>query len=155
MTGYRLGYVAAPARLVSVVTTLQSQITSCAGALSQAAGVAAPTLVPDKILDENVMRVGQHLDKSRFACRTRKTDHLFSSRRQLQATRDPLKRQGLFTSLRSSRKSRTYSTKTSRIVSPRKSFRWPKIVPPVDIPAASAASRLPHYCTGSPMVHTS
>jgi aspartate/methionine/tyrosine aminotransferase len=54
MTGYRLGYVAAPARLANVVTTLQSQITSCAGAISQAAGVAALTQVPDEILDENV-----------------------------------------------------------------------------------------------------
>ncbi|CAB9508340.1 Bifunctional aspartate aminotransferase and glutamate/aspartate-prephenate aminotransferase [Seminavis robusta] len=54
MTGYRLGYVAAPARLAKAVTTLQSQITSCAGSLSQAAGVAALTQVPDEVLEENV-----------------------------------------------------------------------------------------------------
>ena len=54
MTGYRLGYVAAPARLAKAVTTLQSQITSCASSISQAAGVAALTKVPEAWLDENV-----------------------------------------------------------------------------------------------------
>lgn len=53
MTGYRLGYVAAPARLAKAVTTLQSQITSCASSISQAAGVAALTQVPDSVLEEN------------------------------------------------------------------------------------------------------
>ena len=54
MTGYRLGYVAAPEYMSKAVTTLQSQITSCAGSISQAAGVAALTDVPDSILEENV-----------------------------------------------------------------------------------------------------
>ena len=54
MTGMRLGYVAAPARLAKAVTTIQSQLTSCAGSISQAAGIAALTKVSDKELDDNV-----------------------------------------------------------------------------------------------------
>jgi len=53
MTGLRLGYVAAPAALARAITTLQSQLTSCAGSLSQAAGVAA-LAVPDEELERNV-----------------------------------------------------------------------------------------------------
>jgi bifunctional aspartate aminotransferase and glutamate/aspartate-prephenate aminotransferase len=54
MTGMRLGYIAAPARLAKAVTTIQSQLTSCAGSISQAAGVAALTQVADEELDANV-----------------------------------------------------------------------------------------------------
>lgn len=41
MTGFRLGYLAAPAPYAKACTTLQSQFTSCAGSISQAAGLAA------------------------------------------------------------------------------------------------------------------
>lgn len=54
MTGMRLGYVAAPQKLARAITTIQSQLTSCAGSLSQAAGVAALTLVTDEELEQNV-----------------------------------------------------------------------------------------------------
>jgi len=52
MTGFRLGYLAAPAKLAKAVATLQSQFTSCAGSVSQAAGVAALTQVPEEELQE-------------------------------------------------------------------------------------------------------
>jgi aspartate/glutamate/aspartate-prephenate aminotransferase len=54
MTGMRLGYIAAPQKLAKAITTIQSQLTSCAGSISQAAGVAALTLVSDEELDKNV-----------------------------------------------------------------------------------------------------
>lgn len=54
MTGMRLGYVAAPLKLAKAITTIQSQLTSCAGSISQAAGVAALTEVTDQELEENV-----------------------------------------------------------------------------------------------------
>lgn len=54
MTGMRLGYLAAPQPLAKAVTTIQSQLTSCAGSISQAAGVAALTQVEDAELDANV-----------------------------------------------------------------------------------------------------
>mmetsp|Transcript_113936 Transcript_113936/g.318308 ORF Transcript_113936/g.318308 Transcript_113936/m.318308 type:complete len:451 (-) Transcript_113936:32-1384(-) len=54
MTGLRLGYVAAPQKLAKAVTTIQSQLTSCAGSISQAAGVAALTKVSDEELENNV-----------------------------------------------------------------------------------------------------
>ena len=54
MTGMRLGYVAAPQPLARAITTIQSQLTSCAGSISQAAGVAALTKVTDEELDANV-----------------------------------------------------------------------------------------------------
>jgi aspartate/methionine/tyrosine aminotransferase len=54
MTGLRLGYIAAPEPFAKAVTTLQSQLTSCASSISQAAGVAALTQVPDSVLEENV-----------------------------------------------------------------------------------------------------
>ncbi|KAG5176607.1 aspartate aminotransferase, partial [Tribonema minus] len=41
MTGYRLGYMAAPLPIVKAVTTIQGQITSCASSIGQAAGLAA------------------------------------------------------------------------------------------------------------------
>lgn len=62
MTGYRLGYVAAPAKLAKAVTTLQSQITSCAGSLSQAAGVAALTRVDESWLDDNAQVMQEKRD---------------------------------------------------------------------------------------------
>ena len=54
MTGMRLGYLAAPARLARATTTIQSQLTSCAGSISQAAGVAALRDVPEEELEANV-----------------------------------------------------------------------------------------------------
>jgi len=54
MTGMRLGYMAAPARLTKAVTTIQSQLTSCAGSISQAAGVAALENVPESEMENNV-----------------------------------------------------------------------------------------------------
>jgi aspartate/methionine/tyrosine aminotransferase len=54
MTGMRLGYLAAPSKLAKACTTIQSQLTSCAGSISQAAGVAALTKVDDEELDKNV-----------------------------------------------------------------------------------------------------
>jgi bifunctional aspartate aminotransferase and glutamate/aspartate-prephenate aminotransferase len=54
MTGMRLGYVAAPQALAKAITTIQSQLTSCAGSISQAAGLAALTQVSDEELDKNV-----------------------------------------------------------------------------------------------------
>jgi aspartate/methionine/tyrosine aminotransferase len=48
------GYVAAPQKLAKAVTTIQSQLTSCAGSISQAAGVAALTKVSDEELEQNV-----------------------------------------------------------------------------------------------------
>mmetsp|Transcript_2151 Transcript_2151/g.3012 ORF Transcript_2151/g.3012 Transcript_2151/m.3012 type:complete len:449 (-) Transcript_2151:69-1415(-) len=54
MTGMRLGYVAAPTKLAKAIATIQSQLTSCAGSISQAAGVAALTKVEDEELDANV-----------------------------------------------------------------------------------------------------
>jgi aspartate/methionine/tyrosine aminotransferase len=38
MTGYRLGYLAAPLPIIKACTTLQSQITSCASSIAQHAG---------------------------------------------------------------------------------------------------------------------
>jgi aspartate aminotransferase len=43
MTGWRIGYVAAPAEVISAMTTLQSQSTSNPTSIAQAAGVAALT----------------------------------------------------------------------------------------------------------------
>jgi bifunctional aspartate aminotransferase and glutamate/aspartate-prephenate aminotransferase len=54
MTGLRLGYVAAPQYIAKAITTIQSQLTSCAGSISQAAGIAALTKVTDEELDHNV-----------------------------------------------------------------------------------------------------
>ncbi|KAL7469991.1 hypothetical protein ACHAXS_010230 [Conticribra weissflogii] len=54
MTGFRLGYLAAPARFAKAVATLQGQITSCASSVSQAAGVAALRDVGEEWLLGNV-----------------------------------------------------------------------------------------------------
>lgn len=50
MTGYRLGYAAAPQPVASMIAKIQGQLTSCASSISQAAGVAALAL-PDDSLD--------------------------------------------------------------------------------------------------------
>jgi len=53
MTGYRLGYMAAPKSVIKAVTTIQGQLTSCASSISQAAGVAA-LAVPDEELQASI-----------------------------------------------------------------------------------------------------
>jgi len=54
MTGLRLGYAAAPERIAKAMNTIQSQLTSCAGSLSQAAAVAALQQVSEAELQRNV-----------------------------------------------------------------------------------------------------
>lgn len=54
MTGMRLGYMAAPQPLAKAATTIQSQVTSCAGSISQAAGVAALEDVTEEEMEANV-----------------------------------------------------------------------------------------------------
>lgn len=54
MTGMRLGYMAAPQKLAKAATTIQSQLTSCAGSISQAAGVAALEDVEEEEMEQNV-----------------------------------------------------------------------------------------------------
>jgi aspartate/methionine/tyrosine aminotransferase len=54
MTGMRLGYMAAPQPLAKAATTIQSQLTSCAGSISQAAGVAALRDVKEEEMEKNV-----------------------------------------------------------------------------------------------------
>mmetsp|Transcript_26755 Transcript_26755/g.64182 ORF Transcript_26755/g.64182 Transcript_26755/m.64182 type:complete len:463 (+) Transcript_26755:130-1518(+) len=53
MTGFRLGYLAAPARYAKAASVLQGQITSCASSVSQAAGVAALRDVDESWLTDN------------------------------------------------------------------------------------------------------
>jgi aspartate/methionine/tyrosine aminotransferase len=53
MTGYRLGYLCAPRSIAQACATIQSQITSCASSISQAAGVAALTMVSEEEMQEN------------------------------------------------------------------------------------------------------
>ncbi|EED87452.1 aspartate aminotransferase [Thalassiosira pseudonana CCMP1335] len=53
MTGFRLGYLAAPARFAKATSVLQGQITSCASSVSQAAGVAALREVDESWLENN------------------------------------------------------------------------------------------------------
>jgi aspartate/methionine/tyrosine aminotransferase len=62
MTGMRIGYLAAPARIAKVASKIQSQLTSCAGSISQAAGVAALTRVDDSELDKNVLIMKEKRD---------------------------------------------------------------------------------------------
>lgn len=54
MTGFRLGYSAAPQYLTKACTTIQSQLTSCAGSISQIAGLAALTLVSEDEMNGNI-----------------------------------------------------------------------------------------------------
>ncbi|MGW0579612.1 aspartate transaminase [Streptomyces sp. NPDC002920] len=51
MTGWRLGYGAGPAELITAVNTLQSQISSCPSSISQAAAAAALTGPQDFVAD--------------------------------------------------------------------------------------------------------
>lgn len=53
MTGFRLGYLAAPLPVAKACAKIQGQITSCASALAQAAGIAALRL-PGDALDADV-----------------------------------------------------------------------------------------------------
>ena len=62
MTGMRLGYLAAPARLAKATTVIQSQLTSCAGSISQAAGVAALRDVPETEMEANVQVMREKRD---------------------------------------------------------------------------------------------
>lgn len=54
MTGFRLGYLAAPERFAKATSVLQGQITSCASSVSQAAGVSALKEVDESWLENNV-----------------------------------------------------------------------------------------------------
>jgi len=60
MTGYRLGYLAAPAPIIKAATKVQSQITSCACSISQAAGIAAlqsdPAYIDGKVVELQAKR---------------------------------------------------------------------------------------------------
>ncbi len=62
MTGMRLGYMAAPAPLARAATTIQSQVTSCAGSVSQAAGVAALEKVGEEEMEANVQIMREKRD---------------------------------------------------------------------------------------------
>ena len=62
MTGFRLGYLAAPERYAKAVALLQGQITSCASSVSQAAGVAALTKVDESWLANNVVVMREKRD---------------------------------------------------------------------------------------------
>ena len=62
MTGMRLGYMAAPAPLLKPCITIQSQLTSCAGSLSQAAGVAAIRDVDEEEMEANVVNMREKRD---------------------------------------------------------------------------------------------
>ena len=62
MTGMRLGYMAAPMYIAKAVTTIQSQLTSCAGSVSQAAGLAALTLVSEEEMKHNVQVMREKRD---------------------------------------------------------------------------------------------
>lgn len=62
MTGLRLGYLAAPLPLAKACTTIQSQLTSCAGSISQAAGVAALKDVEESEMEANVQIMREKRD---------------------------------------------------------------------------------------------
>lgn len=62
MTGMRLGYMAAPKPLAKAATTIQSQLTSCAGSISQAAGVAALKNVEESEMEQNVQIMREKRD---------------------------------------------------------------------------------------------
>ncbi|CAM9180309.1 unnamed protein product [Chrysoparadoxa australica] len=68
MTGYRLGYMAAPPEIIKAVTTIQGQITSCASSISQAAGLAALEVSDDVMqASVDVMREKRDFVMSRLA----------------------------------------------------------------------------------------
>jgi len=62
MTGFRLGYLAAPERYAKAASVLQGQITSCASSVSQAAGVAALREVDESWLVNNASVMKQKRD---------------------------------------------------------------------------------------------
>jgi aspartate/methionine/tyrosine aminotransferase len=62
MTGLRIGYLAAPSHIAKAASKIQSQLTSCAGSLSQAAGVAALTQVEESELEKNVVIMKEKRD---------------------------------------------------------------------------------------------
>jgi len=63
MTGYRLGYLAAPKPIVAAAAKLQSQITSCATSIAQHAGIAA-LLSPKEYIDGKVVELQGKRDKA-------------------------------------------------------------------------------------------
>lgn len=62
MTGLRLGYMAAPTHFINPAKAIQSQITSCAGSVSQAAGVAALTIVKEDEMTQNIASMKKKRD---------------------------------------------------------------------------------------------
>jgi len=62
MTGLRLGYMAASTHFINAAKSIQSQLTSCAGSVSQAAGVAALTIVEEKEMARNVAAMREKRD---------------------------------------------------------------------------------------------
>mmetsp|Transcript_20380 Transcript_20380/g.58178 ORF Transcript_20380/g.58178 Transcript_20380/m.58178 type:complete len:783 (+) Transcript_20380:159-2507(+) len=62
MTGYRLGYLAAPSHIAKSAAKLQGQITSCASSISQAAGLAALTQVPPSWMQATVQAMREKRD---------------------------------------------------------------------------------------------
>ncbi|GKY94567.1 hypothetical protein MPSEU_000422300 [Mayamaea pseudoterrestris] len=62
MTGLRLGYLAAPAKLAAAASKIQSQTTSCANSLSQAGGVAALTQVNESWYAKNIQTMKRKRD---------------------------------------------------------------------------------------------
>jgi bifunctional aspartate aminotransferase and glutamate/aspartate-prephenate aminotransferase len=62
MTGLRIGYLAAPSHIAKAASKIQSQLTSCAGSLSQAAGVAALTQVDESEFEKNVVIMREKRD---------------------------------------------------------------------------------------------
>jgi aspartate/glutamate/aspartate-prephenate aminotransferase len=61
MTGFRLGYLAAPQPVAKACAKIQGQITSCASSLAQAAGVAALNL-PSNALDADIAEFKRRRD---------------------------------------------------------------------------------------------
>eukprot|EP00971_Amphidinium_carterae_P037386 735046-Amphidinium_carterae.1 len=63
MTGYRLGYIAAPKQFAQVAAKVQSQITSCASSVAQHAALGA-LRSPKAYVDEKVVELQAKRDKS-------------------------------------------------------------------------------------------
>jgi aspartate aminotransferase len=61
MTGYRLGYLAAPLVFTEACTRLQAQITSCASSLAQHAGTRALSL-PDEYSQDIISNMREKRD---------------------------------------------------------------------------------------------
>lgn len=62
MTGFRLGYVAAPAPIISAISVIQGQLTSCASSIAQAAAVAALDPSNDAWIQARVKELQQKRD---------------------------------------------------------------------------------------------